>query len=317
MSETERLRTDTRGSAGRNRPVRETPAARSEDPERMKQSSLDDFSSAYPCGVCGREFETYQARNSHRGKAHPEEARAEVECGACGSVKKVVRGRTDNCNNFFCDHDCYGEWKQENTGGETHPDYSRVAVECEYCGDTFEVKESRVDTAKYCSADCMDKWKSKNRSGEDHHQYDSVHTECATCGEVKTVKKAVAEKYENHFCNNACKGEHYSAHNTGENSPSWKGGHIYYYGPSWQSQRRRALERAGDECEVCGMASQVHEAKHGQELHVHHIVPILEFQSSDGDVDYTRANRLENLVVLCRDHHYEWEGIPLRPGEVV
>ena len=89
----------------------------------------------------------------------------------------------------------------------------------------------------------------------------------------------------------------------GEHHPSWKGGVENYYGPDWRSQRRKALERDGHRCVVCGT---------GQNVEVHHIRPFRKF----GVENYEKANALGNLVCLCRQHHMKWEGVPLRP-EVV
>jgi len=92
-------------------------------------------------------------------------------------------------------------------------------------------------------------------------------------------------------------------HEAGEHHPRWKGGGEEYYGKSWKRQRRKARERDGDECVICG---------DGDQVDVHHIRPCREF----GVENHERANRLDNLVCLCRKHHAKWEGIPLRP-EVV
>jgi len=89
-------------------------------------------------------------------------------------------------------------------------------------------------------------------------------------------------------------------HEAGEHHPRWKGGGEEYYGKSWKRQRRKARERDGDECVICG---------DGDQVDVHHIRPFREF----GVENHERANRLDNLVCLCRKHHAKWEGIPLRP----
>ena len=46
-----------------------------------------------------------------------------------------------------------------------------------------------------------------------------------------------------------------------------------------------------------------------QEIHVHHIIPFRRF----GVENHKEANKIPNLICLCREHHAEWEGIPLRP----
>jgi len=77
-------------------------------------------------------------------------------------------------------------------------------------------------------------------------------------------------------------------------------GHVYKIkddgrrGPSWGQQRRNARYRAEYKCEFCGASEDVL----GAQLVVHHIVPFREF----GD-DYVQANRMSNLVALCRQCH--------------
>ena len=85
----------------------------------------------------------------------------------------------------------------------------------------------------------------------------------------------------------------------GESNPNWAGGYEGYYGASWRDQRQKAVERDGGECVICGE----------EPVDVHHIRPFREF----GVENHEQANRLDNLVCLCRGHHSKWEGIPLRP----
>ena len=88
---------------------------------------------------------------------------------------------------------------------------------------------------------------------------------------------------------------------TGEDHPRWNGGSSHTnYGPSWDTQRQKALDRDGNQCLVCGRSDAVH---------VHHIRPFRTF----GLENHEEANVLDNLVCLCPQHHVKWEGIPLRP----
>ena len=97
---------------------------------------------------------------------------------------------------------------------------------------------------------------------------------------------------------------------SGKDHPNWKGGHIEYYGPSWNKQREKALERANYRCEHTGMSQKQHKELYaGQGLHVHHIKPFREY----GVENHAEANRLPNLRVLCSPEHRRWEGIPTLP----
>lgn len=92
---------------------------------------------------------------------------------------------------------------------------------------------------------------------------------------------------------------------SGENHPRWNGGRAYYYGPNWYRQRDKAIQRDNQKCRICGMKNGEHKEKFDQELHVHHIKRFADFDS------HKKANKLTNLITLCRDHHYQYEGLPL------
>lgn len=71
------------------------------------------------------------------------------------------------------------------------------------------------------------------------------------------------------------------------------------YGPNWQQQRQKALERDGQRCRVCGA-----EGRPAAPLHVHHIRPFRDFGYVPGQNDhYKQANLLENLATLCPGCH--------------
>jgi DEAD/DEAH box helicase domain-containing protein len=70
------------------------------------------------------------------------------------------------------------------------------------------------------------------------------------------------------------------------------------YGPNWQEQRVKVLERDGYRCRTCGAAAD------DFALHIHHIRPFREYGYIPGVNDaYLRANDVENLVTLCSGCH--------------
>jgi transposase len=93
----------------------------------------------------------------------------------------------------------------------------------------------------------------------------------------------------------------------------WKGGWDDYYGPTWDAQKEKERRLAGYQCRVCGMSDESHIAAFGSRLPVHHIIRKEDFRKENGELDYEAAHTLENLMCLCKPHHREWEGIPLRP----
>ena len=70
-------------------------------------------------------------------------------------------------------------------------------------------------------------------------------------------------------------------------------------GPNWDQQRKRARARDGYRCRHCGVGE-----REGRAHDVHHIQPFRTFGYARGQNDYyLEANRLENLVTLCRSCH--------------
>lgn len=87
----------------------------------------------------------------------------------------------------------------------------------------------------------------------------------------------------------------------GEDHFNWAGGHEKYYGPNWESQKRKAKERDGYECLLCGMSEEKHLKELGERIHVHHIRKFRRYNS------YKEANVLDNLATVCKDCHYDVE----------
>lgn len=74
-------------------------------------------------------------------------------------------------------------------------------------------------------------------------------------------------------------------------------------GPNWDQQRRLARERDGHRCRHCGVGERPNRAHD-----VHHLEPFRTFGYARGQNErYLEANRLENLVTLCRSCHQRVE----------
>ena len=85
------------------------------------------------------------------------------------------------------------------------------------------------------------------------------------------------------------------------------------YGPNWEEQRRKALDRDGWECLLCNMTNEMHKEAYTYGLEVHHVTPIRHFRPFESEEDYERANDLSNLRTVCCPCHKEWEGVPVFP----
>lgn len=76
------------------------------------------------------------------------------------------------------------------------------------------------------------------------------------------------------------------------------------YGPNWAKQRDKARARDGYRCTNCGAPEQP-----DRQHDVHHVRPFREFNYVPGQNNaYQEANRLDNLVTLCRRCHRAVEG---------
>lgn len=92
----------------------------------------------------------------------------------------------------------------------------------------------------------------------------------------------------------------------GEEHYNWQGGHgPYDYGPTWNSQRKRALLRDDEQCRRCGLDRDGCLEKYDRDLSVHHIK---KFRTFDGSGE---ANQLSNLITLCYHCHDRLEGLPI------
>lgn len=95
---------------------------------------------------------------------------------------------------------------------------------------------------------------------------------------------------------------------TGPDNPHFKGGRYSLdYGAGWTTNKKRARERDGNQCQACGRTNAENIEKYGRVLEVHHIRPARGFDDAE------ERNRLDNLVTVCRGCHQRWEGIPLKP----
>jgi len=105
---------------------------------------------------------------------------------------------------------------------------------------------------------------------------------------------------------------------TGPDHHNWKEQPVHEwreYGDNWDEQRQKALERDNYTCQTpgCEWTQEAHREAFKRGLHVHHIHPLSAFGADDSEVDFKRANRLENLVTVCAEHHHLWERVsPLR-----
>lgn len=256
--------------------------------------SATDGAEGVECPICGKEYGSKPALNSHRGHAHPDETRVLVECEWCGDTERVQPNREDTYR--FCSQECAGEWRSENVRGSSHPRWEggEASVTCDQCGKDYTVPQYRKDATEFCP-DCWG---------------DGVSQTCQQCGEEFSVPNC--RDGEARFCSEQCTGEWLSENITGEDHPRWAGGPALY-GEGWNAEKKRRVRtRDQARCQSCGLTEPESLSANGCVLDVHHIQPARSFDDAEA------RNAMENLITLCRSCHRKWEGMaPLRPDTAV
>ena len=243
------------------------------------------------------EYETVAEHCSHCGSDYyPRKYRTNLFCSrSCANKARASRKERPcpQCNKAFLPPRNHGGQKYCSLACRDDARRTSRDVACSWCGCRVTRKASRADGNVYCSKDCERQWRAMHDPrGESHPQWKPrVVRPCGHCGAA--VGRLPSQLKGVSFCSKACEASWRSEHLSGQASPTWRGGYDPYYGPNWRRQRRQIL-KGEPKCRRCGTPD---------DLHVHHIRPFREC------VDYRKANRIDNLMVLCRTCHttVEWE----------
>lgn len=183
-----------------------------------------------------------------------------------------------------------------------------MQVPCDYCGEQFNRKPSQIKKYKhnFCCRNCKGNWQKGQKKPE---QVTGDWYPCEVCS--TKVWRTPATLRDHVFCSTTCQRQFFPHPRlgvkglSGENNPSWKGGYKNYYGSSWHFSRSQARKRDNHSCQRCGKTK----GQIGKEPDVHHIIPFREF----GIERHKEANKLSNLICLCRSCHVQVEnGEPLQ-----
>ena len=187
---------------------------------------------------------------------------------------------------------------------------AKVELECDGCGEIYKRWKSQLDESEngYCSPECYHEHY-EQASGLESPQTKAVEYECDYCGGVCLKRPSRLGRADNLYCSRECADLDHSERMRLDGNPRWEGGdYENYYGDNWQEQRQQALSRDNHKCQSCGVESS------GATLSVHHIRKMRYYKDEyDAPEWWKRANKLSNLVTLCRSCHGRWEGIPLKP----
>lgn len=249
--------------------------------------------------------------------------RIERVCKTCQKVFFVPKCRLKVTSASFCCKACYEADRKACIFTKT----------CQQCGKTFETNAFQVKNGngKFCSKECQ-------------HGFNRANVPCINCGKLIIHRKSRAKRQKNFFCSPECKTNYFNPIVTckqcgnefrvrrsqikighglycsdqckfkareGEGHPNWNGGAVDYYGPNWTRQRKKAIKRDNNRCQHCGTRES---GKHG--FDVHHIKPFKDFSYIPDENDhYKEANKLSNLITLCRACHFlaEHHKIPVQP----
>ena len=309
--------------------------------EASSSTDADSIDSSVECPTCGRsDFANRQGMKTHHKKIHGKSLANTIDCDWCGTTFERRPAVVKENDHNFCGDDCRGEWlSKTNSGADNHSWVGYETTTCKNCGDTFEHKPHMHPV--FCDMGCRDDYKRDHGDECNFWKGGMVEIECERCGdEFKTYPSRVGRKK---YCSNACLKNKVElkcewcdsvfeevASNANrrtccsrecwtklrisrpsEEQPNWRGGHSGYdYGENWYSQRRKARKRDHYSCQVCGRD----ERQLGKIPSCHHVTKLRHYRDNyDAPEWYERGNRLDNLILLCEQHHKKWEGIPLRP----
>jgi len=234
-----------------------------------------------------------------------------VNCDNCGELLYRTQHRLERQDKHFCDDECHGEWRSENITGPDHPNWvGRSTVECANCEVEFQLRPQYAGKYDhhFCTTECRGEWNSEHLTKEANPNGGSwTTTECEYCARSFEVPEWRLETDPCKYCSVSCQAKDA----TGEDSFAWKGGGSNEYGPGWtETKKQNVRMRDNHTCQHpgCELTSELHKSEHGRDLHVHHIRPIRVAE------DKRAANRMDNLITLCKDHHLQWEKLaPLTP----
>lgn len=250
--------------------------------------------SGFECPSCERTFDTRRGLGVHHSHVHDEQL-PNRECGHCSE-----RFYSDYAKEY-CSEECHRDGVS--FAGAENPNYrgGKTSTDCDSCGETFEYYPSDKEGV-YCPA-CVEatNWRDPPRfeSGCDNPRWRGGKRElvCGVCGDEFERHPGNVQS-EVTVCGDECRAEWLSEEFSGEGHPNWKGGGNQDYGKGWNEVRRKALQRDGRQCAVCGTPRE----ELGRNPDVHLIRPVRSFAEPEQH-DVGDAHSLANVVSLCIGCH--------------
>lgn len=249
----------------------------------------------HTCVICRKEFSQWRKGKEPKycsWNCRLIGTRSVICCNACG--KEFTVPANQESKRQYCSKKCAAQ-----VNIVSKKDFSKKSeFTCKFCGTVFVTWSYRKPV--FCSHLCMSQYAARQPKPNARKPESFVTLKCVQCGGDYIVHKAQTKKKSgSKFCSVKCKANWTSVNKRGENHKAFKQGRkTYDRGVNWSTQRRRALRRDNSTCQVCGYIKDEGERK----IDVHHITPYIEFNS-----DYISANRISNLITLCRSCHIKIE----------
>ena len=254
-----------------------------------------EYKKSWPRNYCSVECKAVGLSKRRYGKYRTGEYKP---CKYCGEPMWITPSMSSIKK--YCSRKC------RQLDGWIKPDPSKKAIYvCEWCKKEFEDWTYRK--CRFCSDQCRSEFAARQPKPNAIKQEIHITKTCRYCGKEYETTTHQERLRGSNFCSRECNWAQMSIDRRGENNPRWNGGtlDISAYGSNWGRQKRRAKKRDNHQCQNCG-----YKIGGKRMLDVHHIIPLKEF-----DGDWKRANRLKNLISLCRNCHAKIESgkIPCPP----
>jgi len=268
------------------------------------------------CDVCRRSFDTEHAFLQHQRAKHDQNPRRSDPDWLWEQRWVEGRSQRDIADELGISHNGVGyQLRKYGMGGRVHPFiddpeifyhlYIIRDMSAEYLADKFNTHRETIHR-RAREYDAQKPVHRKNTWGlkwaipyirEKYKEEKMPATDIAD--ELGVATSGVLEQmYENDI---KLRDQSYYS---GENCKMYEGGETINYKGGWDKSRREAKERDDHTCQRCG----VHDSDTDEYLDVHHKVPYTSFD------DPFEANKLDNLVALCRSCHRKVESWPVQPS---
>lgn len=211
--------------------------------------------------------------------------KATRNCEMCGKEFVCI----PSAKTKYCSRECFGKNKKKVFDAWE----IKICKECEK-----EFKAYKYRNVIFCSNLCKSRYGAKQPKPKARKNIYIIKP-CAWCAKPHRFSIHQIRLRGGKYCSVACARKGLSNRMRGAGNVNWVGGISSYRGPNWSEQAKATRKRDKFTCQICG----VKYVKGGPvRTDVHHITPFRLFNG-----DYESANKLTNLIVLCRRCHKQVE----------